>query len=179
MVKLKVKGNELDVNFNSNSSSRYATLFRNKIIFCLRKIGVSQDYIRVKEEVFPMKKAGAEVHWYVNGFNCYYSYNRQQRYVDNLQIISKLFEVETNKITEGKKSFEDFIIDFREDDDLIQKRKEARQTLKLDENENNLEVIDKQFKQMARESHPDMENGSTEKFKVINEAHKILRKELE
>ncbi len=179
MTKLKVKGNELDVNFTTNSSSRYATLFRNKVIFCLRKIGVNQDYIKLKEEVFPMKKAGAEVHFYLNGYNCYYSYNRQVRYVDNLQVISKLIEVEAEKLVSGKRSFEDFLTDYREDEDLVKKRKEARETLKLHESEINLEVIDKQFKIMARESHPDMETGNTEKFKLINEAHKILRKELE
>ena len=66
----------------------------------------------------------------------------------------------------------------KEDDDLIEKRKKARELLNLDENENDLDVIDKQFKIMARELHPDMENGSTEKFKKLNEAHKILRKEV-
>jgi len=94
-------------------------------------------------------------------------------------IISKLIEIEINKLLDGSNSFEDFITNFREDDDLIKKRKEARELLNLNENENNLEVIDKQFKNMAKEVHPDMENGSAEKFKKLNEAHKILRKELE
>ena len=179
MVKIKIKGNEIEVTFTTNSASRYATFFRNKIFFYLKKVGVSQDYIKLNEEIYPIKKSGAEVYWYLNGFNCYYSYNRQPRYVDNLQIISKLIEIEINKLLDGSNSFEDFITNFREDDDLIKKRKEARELLNLNENENNLEVIDKQFKNMAKEVHPDMENGSAEKFKKLNEAHKILRKELE
>ncbi|MBI2148366.1 DnaJ domain-containing protein [Candidatus Woesearchaeota archaeon] len=179
MVKIKIKGNEIDVIFTTNSASRYATLFRNKIFFSLKKIGVSQDYIKLKEEVFPIRKSGAEVYWYLNGFNCYYSYNRQEKYVDNLQIISKLIDAEVNKILEGSKNFEEFLNDFIEDDYLIEKRKEARQFLGLEENENNIEIINKQYKKMAKEFHPDTENGSTEKFKKLNEAHKILRKELE
>lgn len=179
MVTLKIKGNDLNVVFTTNSATRYATSFRNKIIFSLKKIGVHQDYVRIKEEVFPMRKAGAEVKWYLNGYNCYYSYNREAKYVDNLQVISKLIEVEVEKILDKHKSLEEFMADFKEDEDLIEKRKEARKILELDENETNLEVIDRQFKKMAKEAHPDMSTGSAEKFKKINEAHKILRKELE
>ncbi len=179
MVKLKIKGNDFDIKFTTNSASRYATLFRNKILFSLKKIGVSQDYIKLKEEVFPMRKAGAEVYWYFNGFNFYYGYSREAKYVDNLQIISKLIEIEVEKLLKGTINFDDFLHNFKEDEDLNEKKKEARKTLELDDNETNLEIIDKQFKKMAKEAHPDMENGNSEKFKKLNEAHKILRKELE
>lgn len=179
MTKLKIKGNEFDISFTNNSSSRYATLFRNKIFISLKKLGIPQHHIKLKEEIFPIKKAGAEVYWFFNGFNCYYSYNRQEKYVDNLQVISKVIDIEVDNVLEERKTSEEFIADFSEDDDLIEKRKEARVFLGLEANENNIEVIDKQYKKMAKELHPDMVNGGTEKFKRLNEAHKILRKELE
>ena len=68
--------------------------------------------------------------------------------------------------------------EFREDSDVEEKRTEARGFLGLKENEDNLEVIDKKYKEMAKELHPDTQNGDTEKFKELNNAHKILRREL-
>ena len=117
MAKLKIKGNEFEISFTNNSSSRYATLFRNKIFVSLKKIGIPQHHIKLKEEIFSIKKAGAEVHWFFNGFNCYYSYNRQERYVDNLQVISKVIDIEVDSILGERKTFEEFITDFSEDDE--------------------------------------------------------------
>ena len=180
MVKIKVKGNEFHVEIISASSyTRHARLFESNILASLKKIGVSQQNIRLKEEIFPMKKAGAEVHWWINGSNCYYSYNRQEKYVENLQIMAKVIDIEVANVLKGIKTIEEFVIEFREDDDVQNRRKEARELLGLESNEKDLEVINKKYKQMAKELHPDMENGSTEKFKKLNEAHKTLKKELE
>lgn len=179
MTILKLKGNEINITFTTGSASRYAALFRANIISLLKELCVSPNNIRIEEEPNAIKKAVAEVYWYMEGHNCYYSYGRQARYVDNLQVILKLLKVEANKLLNGEKSIEDFLIDFREDDDLIEKRKKAREVLGLEKNESNMAVIDIQYKKMARESHPDTQNGNTEKFKEINEAHKILKKELE
>lgn len=180
MVQLKIKGNEFSINFvNTSSYTRYARLFESNILASLKKIGISQNNIRLKEEIFPMKKAGAEVYWWINGFNCYYSYSRREKYIENLQIIAKVVDLEVSKVLSGIKTIEEFVIEFREDEDMVNKRKKAREFLGLEANENNLEVIDKKYKQMAKDLHPDMENGSTEKFKKLNEAHKTLKKELE
>ncbi|HLC58788.1 MAG TPA: DnaJ domain-containing protein [Candidatus Nanoarchaeia archaeon] len=179
MVKINLKGNEFEVKFVTGSANRYADLFRNKIIFHLRKIGVHQDFIKLKEEPSPLVKKGVEVFWYLNGSRCYYSYDRQARYVDNLQVVSKLIEIEASNILDKSKTMEEFIFDFKEDSELVEKRKEAREYLNLDENEKDMLIIDKQYKTMAKDAHPDMPNGSTEKFKKLNEAHKILKKELE
>ena len=40
-------------------------------------------------------------------------------------------------------------------------------------------LINKKYKVLAKEHHPDMPMGSTEKFKEINNAHKTLKRELE
>ena len=57
-------------------------------------------------------------------------------------------------------------------------RKAARVTLGLAENENDIEVINKAYKAMARDLHPDMESGDIDKFKLVNNAHKTLKREL-
>jgi hypothetical protein len=178
MVKLNIKGNDINIALTTGSSIRYADLFRNKIYTILNRIGVNKGYVRIKDEPNPMRKAPAEVTWYMEHFSCYYSYGRQEKYVDNLQVISKVLEVEITKILAGKKTIEEFAMDFQKEDEISDKRKEARKTLGLDENETNMEVIDKAFKTMARTHHPDL-GGDAEDFKKINEAHKLLRKELE
>jgi len=41
-----------------------------------------------------------------------------------------------------------------------------------------LDVINKRYKHLAKEHHPDMSTGNADKFKAINNAHKILNREL-
>jgi len=74
-----------------------------------------------------------------------------------------------------KKTFDDFITEFREDSDVDDKRKEAREFFGVDQDVNDLELISKKYKAMAKEFHPDMPTGDTEKFKQLNIAHKILK----
>ncbi len=179
MTVLKLKGNIFDVSFLRTVSIRHVTLFRNQIFTSLRKLGIPEHHVKIRPDLIPTKKMGAEVHWYFDGHNCHYDYHRQERYVDNLQVISKLLSIEVEKVLNKEKAADEFVFDFREDDELVQKRKEARALLGLSENEMDLEVIDKQFKLLAKEAHPDMPGGNTERFKQLNEAHKLLKKELE
>ena len=51
MTILKIKGNEFEVVFTTNSSSRYATLFRNNIANALKKLGVPSHHIKLKEMI--------------------------------------------------------------------------------------------------------------------------------
>ena len=69
-------------------------------------------------------------------------------------------------------------IRFREDKDVDNKRKEAREFFGVAPDLNDLEIITKKYKDMAKELHPDMPTGDTEKFKQLNIAHKILKREL-
>lgn len=61
----------------------------------------------------------------------------------------------------------------------MEKRKEARKTLDVEEDCMDLAAIDVQYKRLAKNTHPDMLTGSTEAFKSLNNAHKILKRELE
>ena len=72
----------------------------------------------------------------------------------------------------------DFIEEFREDDGLEEKRREAREFFGLDYTTNDFELVDKKYKELAKSLHPDMPNGDVEKFKQLNHHHKILKREL-
>ena len=63
---------------------------------------------------------------------------------------------------------------YRTDED----RAKARETLGIEKDALDMEAINKKYKEMARQAHPDMEGGCVEKFKEINNAHKILKREL-
>ena len=57
--------------------------------------------------------------------------------------------------------------------------KKAREVLGIDEDSIDLSQIDSKYKELAKKYHPDMPGGDANKFKQINHAHKILRRELQ
>ena len=57
-------------------------------------------------------------------------------------------------------------------------RKEAREILGVEENVLDMAHIDKKYKTLAKKYHPDMPDGDLEMFKKINNAHKLLKREL-
>ncbi len=178
MTTIKAKGHEFAPVAVRDSSSRKAVQFRNNIILALRKIGVSEEQIDVPMEPLALKKAPASVVWYHDGHRMYYSYN-SSKFVENLYVVAKVIECEVQSVLAEKKTREDFFHDFHEEDDIEEKRKEAREVLGLDHDTKDLEVINQRYKTLAREHHPDTPTGNTEKFKAINHAHKTLRRELE
>jgi len=177
MAKIKVKGYEFESVLVKDSFSRRAVQFANNIIKSLGKIGIIPDDIDLKLEPNVMKKAPAFVSFYVDDKHLHYSYNLMNRYVDNLYVVFKVIDLSINSLIEEKITVEEFLSEFYEDKDVAKKRKEARTTLGLDENVNDLSVIDKAYKNLAKKHHPDLD-GDTEKFKDINNAHKILKREL-
>src|SRR3989338_6540556 len=96
-------------------------------------------------------------------------------YVD----VSKVIELEVNKLLNKQKTMEEFIGEFTENKDVEEKRKEARKILGVNEDSKDMDEIDRKYKDLAKEYHPDMPNGSTEQFKIINNAHKTLKRELQ
>ena len=73
---------------------------------------------------------------------------------------------------------DDFVREFSEDDDVTAQRVEARETLCVKPDEMDIEVINKNYKLLAKKYHPDMPEGDHECFQRINAAHKLLKKEL-
>lgn len=178
MVKIQIKGHEFEAVAIKDSFSRRAMKFKNDIITCLRSLGLTVDDIDLKLEQNAMKKAPASVSWYFDKQHFQYSHSSRGKYVENLYVVSKVIEHEMNDLFEDRITFEDFLNEFSEDIDIADKRKEARDVLGLDPQVNDLKVIDKVYKDLAKKHHPDTEYGNMERFKEINHAHKILKREL-
>jgi len=179
MVKLTVKGHEFSMFQVRDSYTRRAVQFKNNILESLRKIGLTEDDIEVPLEVFALKKAPASASWYIDGHHLYYSYNLSLKFVENLYVVSKVIELEVEALLQEKITMEEFIAKFSEDHDIESKRKQAREVLGLDPHIMDLELINKTYRDLAKEHHPDMPLGNTERFKEINNAHKLLKRELE
>jgi hypothetical protein len=173
-----IKGHEIETVIFKNAHNRRALQLKNNIVMLLRSIGVNENDIDVPVENVAIKKAKASATWYYCGHRMYYSHNMQSKFVDNLHVLFKVIEIESKLVITEKKTFEDFISEFREDSDIDDKRKEARKFFGVDPDLNDLEIITTKYKAMAKELHPDMPTGDTEKFKQLNIAHKILKREL-
>jgi hypothetical protein len=175
---INVKGHEFEAVIVKDSFERRATQYKNNIISNLRKLGLTEDDVTVELEKMPFKKAQATAKWYLDGHLCHYDYKFANKFVDNLFVVQKIIEIEVNLVLSEKKHLQDFINDFKEEEDLDEKRIEARKTLGLSQDTLDLNEIDRAYKEKAKEHHPDA-GGNIDKFKEINTAHKILKRELQ
>ena len=179
MAAIKVKGHEFAALSIKDSFDRRALQYKNKITAALRKIGIKEDDVGIELEAVSVKSAPASASWYVWGHLLHYSYKSPKKYVENLYIVFKVIELEVNALLAGQKTQQEFISEFSEGDDFEDKRKEAREILAVAPDALDLNYIDSKYKDLAKKYHPDMPDGNTDKFKEINHAHKILRRELQ
>lgn len=179
MIPVTIRGRTIEAVPIKDSFSRRTTQFNNKILFAFKSIGIQPNSVDIPEERAPMRKVAARVSWYALGSYCHYSYGRMNNYAENMYVVMKLLETELQSVMEGAKTPEKFIKEFAEDDDIQEKRKEARKTLGVEEDCMDFALIDAKYKKLAKDAHPDMPNGSTDEFKKLNNAHKLLKRELE
>lgn len=179
MTKLKIKGHEFDAVIARDSFHRRAVQYSNKIIETFRKIGLTEDDVDVPVEAAAMKKSPASATWYLEGYRLYYSYGAADRFVDNLYAVFKVIDLEVAALLNEEKNINDFISEFSEDKDVKKQREEARDALGISHDVTDMCTIDKKYKELAKQHHPDMQDGDLDKFKAINRAHKILRRELQ
>ncbi len=178
MVTIKVKGFDINVPAIRDSYDRRAVQYVNSILETLRKLGLTDDDIYIKQETNGFRSAPASVSWYVDGHHLYYSYKLAKKYVENLYVVFKVIELEVQALLAGRKTMDEFMSDFMEGQDIEEQRKQARVTLGLEPHIVDTAVIDVAYKDLAKKNHPDMPGGDTETFKAINRAHKILKREL-
>ncbi len=179
MIKTNVKGHDINVMPTKSSFDRKCLQYKNKIVTELAKLGVKRDDIEFEYTGPSFKAQKAVVSWYMQSHYLSYDNNSQSKYVDNMAIVSKLIEKEVELVIDNKKPINEFIDEFKHDEELLEKRKNARELFGLKrEDERNFELINKKYKDLAKDLHPDMPNGDAEKFKELNNAHKILKKEL-
>jgi len=177
MAITKVKGHEFET-FIVDSFSRRAIQFMNHIIKALNELGVPESQIDVQMEKFALKNAPASVLWFMDGHRMYYSYEAAPKFVENLYVISKVIALEVDAVIHKRKTIQDFISEFSEEEDVEEQRKEAREILGVSHDTKDLDAINKRYKALAKEHHPDVSTGNLTKFKKINRAHKILKREL-
>ena len=178
MATITVKGFEINAPAIRDSYDRRAVQYTNGIIQALRKIGLTEDDIYIKQETSAFKSAPASVSWYVDGYHLYYSSKIAKKYVENLYVVFMIIDLEVKAVLMGQKTIEEFISDFTEGHDIEKQREEARIILGVEEKVTDMAVIDAKYKDLPKKSHPDMPGGDTERFKAINRAHKILKREL-
>lgn len=180
MTLIKLKGHEINTIIVKDSANRRAQRYKNSIIENLRALGtgLTEDDVEIELERVAIKRVPALASWWMDGYQLHYKYEGCSKYVENLYVISKLIEFEVAAVNSGEKEFSDFIRDFAEDDDVAKERKAARELIGVEENCLDLNEINKKYKVLAKNAHPDMPNGSTEKFKELNHAHKVLKREL-
>lgn len=179
MAPIKVKGHEFEPFVAKDSFTRRAVQWKNMILQSLRKLGILEQQTEIKLEAAAFKVAPAVAEWYFEGRRMYFKYEAQGKFVDNLYVIAKVIELEVEMVLNEEKPLDEFISAFTEDKDVEDQRKEARETLGIAADSKDMEEINKRFKELAREHHPDKPTGDAEKFKAVNKAHKILKRELE
>jgi hypothetical protein len=178
MVMVKIKTHEINTRTIKDSFSRRAVQFKNNIFAALQEIGVDEDDIEVHLEAIAIKRLPASVSWYLDGRHMFFSYGGCTKFVENLYVVQTVIEREVLLLLNEEKTMEQFMDDFHEDHDVVVKREKARELLGLDDDERDLSIINKSYKDLAKEHHPDKETGDVERFKEINNAHKILKREL-
>jgi hypothetical protein len=173
-----IKGYEFEKITTISAHDRRALQYKNKIMSCLKKIGMDEDYIDISMDSIVTRKAQAMVSWYMGDDHLLFSYNSSTKFVDNLGMVAKVIEHFTNLFDKDEINEEKFLGLFAEDEDVFNQRKKAREVIGVDEDSLNFEEMHKSYKKLSKKHHPDMPEGDLEKFKKINEAHKILKREL-
>ena len=161
-----------------DSYNRRALQYKNKIISYLKNFGLTEDDVDVPLESVTMRKAQASASWYMWDEHLFFSYNGSTKFVENLAMVAQVIKYFIDLLSEDKITQEEFLKLFVEDNDIIEQRKNAREILGVEESSTDFETMHKNYKNLSKEHHPDMPNGNTEKFKKINSAHKILKREL-
>ncbi len=179
MPEIKVRGDFYNISPTRDSFNRRAQQYANFVTQALRRIGAKDDYIEVSEERMAMKKAPAEVSWWLGDDHCNFKYDKMSKFVDNMLVLWKVLQRQIDAVESQSMSIEEFSNMFKEDDTVEDQRKEAREFFGLDEDHVDLESVSKQYKLLAKTLHPDMPTGDINKFKELNKHHKTLKRELE
>jgi hypothetical protein len=179
MPSITVKGYDIPEVMIRDSFGRRAVQFANKILASLGQIGLTEDDVGIPLETMANKKLPASVSWYFEGYHLHFSYSDCPKFVENLYVVSRVIELEIEALLTEKKTVEEFISDFAEDSDIKKQREDARVLLGVAPDCTDFSLIDKRYKILAKDCHPDTPGSDAERFKAINNAHKILKRELE
>ncbi len=176
MASIKIRNYDFPVFDMKQASARKALQLKNTILQNLKKLGIREEQVMIREESLVIRKSPASVSCYLDGQHLYFSYT-SLRYIENLSLVSQIIEAEVQAILQGKKTKEECIAEFMEERDIELRRKQARETLGLPTDTFDVDLINKAYKDLSKVHHPDL-GGNLELFQEINIAHKTLKREL-
>lgn len=181
MDKTIVNGKEIVVKPTKSTFGKTAFQISREIYSDLGRIGITEEYIDLNlPRNTLIRNTLAEISWYVNEKNFYFSCSTQNRYVDNLGVIGKVISQESYAIRNGLKSFGQVMNQFKLDyDPNGEKTRTPREIMGVDENNKDLDYITFKYRGRAKEIHPDIIKGDDNKMKELNEAYEIIKKEFE
>jgi hypothetical protein len=175
-----IQVNGIDIKIRPTNSRFKNTAFRisDDIYHSFKRIGITQEYIRLEIPRNPLARSMAEIGWTANGQDFYYSSQSQETYRDNLGVIGMVIQKDVYAIVNGLKEFGQVMNQYRLGyDPLGVKIRSPREVLGISKEIKDLEYIEYRYKSLAKEMHPDT-GGDAEKFKELNEAYNILKEEL-
>ena len=174
-----IKGRENNFPPVKDSHNRRAQQYKNQLLERFRKIGLTEDDVEIALEPVAFRKATASAIWWFDGQHQYYSYSQRANFAENLAVVAKVIETEINALLNEEQTIHEFVDKFKEDKNIEEARKAARETLGLAHDTVDMELINHTYKELAKKHHPDKADGDKEKFQRINSAHKTLKRELE
>lgn len=182
MNNVEVNGKMVYIKPTKSKFHKSAFMMSEEIYNAFSKIGITREFIDLQIARNPLKLGQvAQISWVVNGKDFYFACSTQDRYVDNLGVITKVIEQESYAIRNGLKSFgqvmNQFRIGFDESEKIIQKS--PREIIGVEKNCQDFEYITFKYKQKSKELHPDMESGNADSFKELNNSYEILKKEFD
>jgi len=175
-----VKGHEIPVKITKAGYSRKAVLFANNIIDELKLLGIVRDDVKIETNILGNKNLPATIEFWAQGHYMRFSFSQAKRFIDNLYVIKELIKIEVNLVLTKQKEISEFFHIFSETEDRKKISKnliEAKKTLGVDEDEKDFDVINKAYRKLARNHHPDA-GGNLDSFQEINKAHKLIKKEM-
>jgi hypothetical protein len=175
-----VNGHEIEIQMTKSAYDRKAVQYANSIITELKKLNIQRDDIEINTNILGNKIFPATLEFWFKGYYLRFSYSIARRFIDNLYVIKEFIKIEVNEVLTGKKEFSEFIQFFSTDSkrkDIGKELKNAKVKLGLNEYENDIIIINKAYKKLAKTHHPDI-GGNLEEFKNINKAHKLIKKEM-
>jgi len=175
---VNIKDHEFEQRTISDSHNRRALQYKNKILAYLKKFKLTEDDIDIPMEQVTWKKKQALVSWYLWDEHLFFSYNGSSKFVDNLAMVEQVIGHFVHSLGSGEITQEKFLQLFKEDHDILKQRKNAREVLGVEEDSTDFKAMHLNYNTLAKKHHPDMPTGNTERFKELNNAHKILKKEL-
>lgn len=181
MEKIQVNGNTILIRPTKSTFHRTADNMKKEIFRNFSKIGITPEFIQMNLPRNQLKIGEpAQINWTVNGHDYFYECRTQERYIDNLGVISKLVAQESYSIRNGLKKFGQVMNQFS----LGFDGKDAEvfnpwEIIGITPGTNDIDYLTYKYKQKAKEVHPDTSDKDKDLFQNLQQAYQILKKEME